>query len=152
MSGTELASEQVADALQRVLATEHAAVWVLGSLGAATSGSLTPALLERVERAWSAHRGRRDRLHSLLLDLGQEPVGSQAAYSVPTPIGRPVEVERAAADVELAGTRAWAYLVAGTTGRTRRWAAGVLVELAVSAVTFGAEPEALPGAGDLVTG
>ncbi|MEE3126212.1 MAG: ferritin-like domain-containing protein [Actinomycetota bacterium] len=150
MSSSGLASDQVADALQRVLATEHAAVWTFGSLGAATSASATPLLLARVQRAWDEHRGRRDRLHALLLDLGHEPVGSQAAYAVPSPLGRPVDVERAAARVELAGTRAWAFLVASTTSGTRRWAAGVLGELAVSAVAFGADPEPLPGAGDLV--
>ena len=96
MSSSGLASDQVADALQRVLATEHAAVWTFGSLGAATSASATPLLLAQVQRAWDEHRGRRDRLHALLLDLGHEPVGSQAAYAVPSPLGRPVDVERAA--------------------------------------------------------
>ncbi|WP_298748805.1 ferritin-like domain-containing protein [uncultured Nocardioides sp.] len=150
MSGTDLASDRLADALQRVLATEHAAVWAFGSLGAATSQSATPELLARVGRAWEEHRGRRDRLHGLLLELGREPVGSEAAYTVPSPIGRPDDVERAAVRVERAGTQAWAFLVASTTGGTRRWAAGVLTELAVSAVRFGAEPEPMPGAGDLL--
>ena len=137
MSGTDLASDRLADALQRVLATEHAAVWAFGSLGAATSQSATPELFARVGRAWEEHRGR-------------EPVGSEAAYTVPSPIGRPDDVERAAVRVERAGTQAWAFLVASTTGGTRRWAAGVLTELAVSAVRFGAEPEPMPGAGDLL--
>lgn len=136
------------DALQRVLAAEHAAVWTFGSLGAATSMSATPVLFELVGDAWSAHRERRDRLAELLLAQGVDPVGSQAAYAVPEPLARPADVGAAAARVEQVCAEAWSFLVASSTGGTRRWAGGVLVELALSGVAFGAAPEALPGAGD----
>lgn len=138
------------DALQRVLAAEHAAVWTFGSLGAATSMSATPVLFERVSEAWTAHRERRDRLAELLLEAGEAPVGSQAAYAVPEPLARPEDVEAAAARVEQVAAGAWSFLVASSTGGTRRWAGTVLVDLAVSAVGFGAEPEPLPGAGDVL--
>ncbi len=140
------------DALQRALAAEHAVVWTLGSLGAATSMSRTPALFEQVTEAWEAHRERRDRLQQLIAQAGGTPVGSQAAYAVPSPLARPLDVQRAAADLEQVSTRTWAYLVASSTGGTRRWAAGVLQEVAVAAVRFGAEPEAMPGAPDLLPG
>lgn len=138
------------DALQRVLAAEHAAVWTFGSLGAATSMSATPLLFERVGEAWAAHRDRRDELSESLLALGAAPVGSQAAYAVPGPLPRPEDVEAAAARVERVCADAWSFLVASSTGSTRRWAGVELIALAVSAVAFGGEPEPLPGAADVL--
>lgn len=138
------------DALQRVLATQHAAVWTFGSLGAATSMSATPVLLELVGDAWTAHRARRDRLVALVLEAGAAPVGSRAAYAVPEPLARPADVETAAARVEQVSAEAWSFLVAHSTGGTRRWAGQVLTELAVSAVAFGAAAEPLPGAADVL--
>lgn len=143
-------SPGLADALQRVLAGEHAAVWALGTLGAATSMSATPALFTQVSEAWEGHRDRRDRLAELVRDLGEDPVGSQAAYAVPEPLATPDDVRRAAARVELVSAEAWSFLVASSTGGTRRWATRVLTELAVSAVLLGAGPSPLPGAGDLL--
>ena len=140
------------DALQRVLAAEHAAVWTFGSLGAATSMSATPVLFERVSAAWTAHRDLRDDLVERLLDAGEAPVGSQAAYAVPEPLARPQDVEAAAARVERVCAGAWAFLVANCTGGTRRWAAGVLAELAVSGVALGGELEPFPGAMDVWPG
>ena len=138
------------DALQRVLAAEHAAVWTFGSLGAATSMSATPVLFERVSAAWAAHRDRRDDLVERLLAAGEAPVGSQAAYAVPEPLARPEDVEAAAARVERVCADAWSFLVASSTGSTRRRAGATLLESAVSAVGFGAEPEPLPGAADVL--
>lgn len=138
------------DALQRVLAAEHAAVWTFGSLGAATSASATPALFGLVSDAWTAHRERRDRLGRMLLALDESPVGSQVAYAVPGPLDLPADVESAAARVERISAEAWAFLVASSTGSTRRWAATVLTELALSALALGSAPEPLPGAGDLL--
>lgn len=140
----------VTDALQRVLEAEHAAVWTFGSLGAATSQSATPALFEQVGTAWAAHRARRDELAARLLDAGEAPVGSRAAYAVPEPLARPEDVAAAAARVERVCADAWSFLVAGSAGGTRRWAGGVLVAVATSAVAFGAEPEPLPGAADVL--
>lgn len=140
----------VTDSLQRVLAAEHAAVWTFGSLGAATSMTATPVLFAQVTDAWEAHRQRRDRLATLLLDLDAEPAGSQAAYAVPEPLRSPADVAAAAARVERVSADAWSFLVASTTAGTRRWAGQVLTELALSAVAFGAAPEPLPGAADLL--
>lgn len=138
------------EALQRVLSSEHAAVWVLGSLGAATSASATPDIFSRVAASYDAHRVRRDRLAERLLELDAEPVQSQAAYAVPEPIGDPSRVADAAVRVERTSAEAYAFLVASSTGATRRWAAQVLGEVAVSAVGLGAAPEPLPGASDLL--
>lgn len=139
------------DALQRVLASEHAAVWVLGSLGAATSMSAAPDLFERLSRAHEAHRTRRDRLAALLLDRGTPPVGSEVAYAVPGELGSPTRVAEAAARVERSSSTAWSFLVASSTGATRRWAAQELSGTALSGLGLGGPPEALPGAADLLT-
>ncbi|WP_300645916.1 DUF4439 domain-containing protein [Nocardioides sp.] len=137
------------DALQRVLAFEHAAVWVLGSAGAATSMSATPELFERLSGAHESHRSRRDRLAAALLAQGAEPVQSEAAYAVPEDLSSPGTAAEAAVRVERSSATAWAFLVASSTGATRRWAAQVLTSVAVSAVGLGGDSEPLPGAGDL---
>jgi hypothetical protein len=138
------------EALQQVLATEHAAVWSFGSLGAATSMSTTPVLFEQVGTGWSTHRGLRDVLQARVLAAGEAPVGSRAAYDVPQALDRPEDVAIEAARVERACADAWTFLVASSTGSTRRWAGGVAVALATSAVRFGAAPESLPGAADVL--
>ncbi|MGV3563989.1 MAG: DUF4439 domain-containing protein [Nocardioides sp.] len=139
------------DALQRVLASEHAAVWVLGSVGAATSMSATPDLFERLSGAHDSHRARRDLLAAALLAQGAEPVQSEAAYVVPEDLSSPAAAAEAAVRVERSSATAWAFLVASSTGATRRWAAQVLTSVAVSAVGLGGDSEPLPGAGDLST-
>ncbi|MDP3890795.1 DUF4439 domain-containing protein, partial [Nocardioides sp.] len=63
------------DALQSTLAGEHAAVWVLGVLGARTSALSDPAtpgggLREELAGSYREHRTRRDHLDGVLLDLG----------------------------------------------------------------------------------
>lgn len=138
------------EALQRVLSAEHAAVWTLGSLGAATSMSATPVLFAQVGAAWEAHRERRDALEARLLAAGEAPVGSRAAYDVPEPLTGPEAVAAAAAAVERVCADAWSFLVASSTGSTRRWAGGLVVALATSAVALGAAPEPLPGAADVL--
>ena len=138
------------DALQRVLASEHAAVWVLGSLGAATSMSATPDLFDRLSRAHEAHRARRDRLTALLLERGVPPVRSEVAYAVPEDLGQPARVGEAAVRAERSSSTAWSFLVASSTGATRRWAAQELTRTALTAVGLGGTPEPLPGAADLL--
>lgn len=137
------------EALQRVLASEHAAVWVLGSAGAATSMSATPDVFERLSEAYESHRARRDRLAAALLAQGAEPVQSEAAYVVPEDLSSPASAAAAAVRVERSSATAWAFLVASSTGATRRWAAQVLSAVAVSAVGLGGDAEPLPGATDL---
>ena len=152
LEGTGRAAEpEGLDALQRVLATEHAAVWVLGSVGAATSMSATPDLFERLSGAHESHRARRDLLAAALLAQGAEPVQSEAAYVVPEDLSSPAAAAEAAVRVERSSATAWAFLVASSTGATRRWAAQALTSVAVSAVGLGGDSEPLPGAGDLST-
>lgn len=147
MSGTDEGAGQAREAMQVALAAEHAAVHVLGALGAATSLSATPDLYDAVSASWARHRDVRDALVAAVTAADGEPVGSEAAYELPA-LGGPDAVARAAADVELATAGALGYLVATSTGGTRRRAALWLADAAVAAVGFGSAPEPLPGVDD----
>ena len=71
----------LADALQTTLEAEHAAVYVYGVLGARTSASADPQLYGDLVAGYSAHRGRRDQLRTMLHDLGETPVAAEPALA-----------------------------------------------------------------------
>jgi hypothetical protein len=137
------------DALQTALAAEHAAVHVYGALGAATSVSATPELFAEVDAAYTAHRDLRDRLTAALVEAGATPVAAEPAYDVPTRLGNPALVRRAAARLEDACAETWAWVVANTVDAERRRAVETLTRTAVRALTFRGSPEIFPGAGEL---
>ena len=137
-------------ALQRTLAAEHAAVWVLGVVGGRTSASRSQQLDDAVAAAYVAHRSRRDQLTSTIRDLGSDPVASEAAYDLPRPIEGPGPSDRqlaaAALEVEQRCAATYAFLVAQTSGRERGWAIRALNEAAVRELAFRGTPEMVPGA------
>jgi hypothetical protein len=132
-------------ALQTALAAEHAAVYVLGALGGRTSRSASPDLYAAVSAAYAAHRARRDQLVRTISGAGGEPVASEAAYRLPTRMDTPEQISRAAREVEHRCARTYAYLVAETTGRQRRWAITALNEAAVRVLVLRGTPEMFPG-------
>lgn len=134
------------DALQTTLAAEHAAVFAYGVLGGRTSRSATPELFDAVSAAYAAHRARRDHLVREIAALGEQPVAAEAAYDVPQPLQTPRQVERAALDLERSCATTYAYLVASTADRRRRWAIEALNETAVRELVFRGTPETFPGA------
>jgi hypothetical protein len=86
----EPASEEEVEALQGLLATEHAAAWGWEVVGA----RLEPGSQIVARTAVAAHLSRRDRLTSLLLDRGATPVAASAAYELPPlPPGQPAALE-----------------------------------------------------------
>ncbi|KQQ41634.1 MULTISPECIES: DUF4439 domain-containing protein [unclassified Nocardioides] len=137
-------------ALQTTLEGEHAALYVLGVLGARTSASASPELYARLQGLYAAHRARRDDLSGTLLSLGEDPVGAAVAYDVPGPAagvaaqgaGPVVDTARG---VEARCARAYAVLVGSSTGARRRWAVDALRVTAVGLLDLGGSPEALPG-------
>ena len=133
------------DALQTTLAAEHAAVAVLGVLGGRTSRTATPTLFATVSATYAAHRARRDHLVRELTDLGAEPVAAEAAYDAPRPLDTADQVERAGLEVERSCAATYAWLVASSTGETRRWAIAALNETAVRELAFRGTPEMFPG-------
>ncbi|TIC80887.1 DUF4439 domain-containing protein [Nocardioides sp. GY 10127] len=118
----QLATEGVT-ALQDALAAEHAACWVYASLGAATSASTQTVQYEAVTAAEATHRARRDVLEAALRGAGEDPVGSAAAYDLPS-LRTTARVRAEAVDLETGCAEALGYVVATTTGALRRWAVG----------------------------
>lgn len=136
-------------ALQTALETEHAAIYVLGVLGARTSQSASPELFASIGESYAAHRGRRDHLTRTLRDLGAEPVGTRAAYDVPSALGTPEAVTARALELERSCSATYAYLVGSTTGELRAWAVRTLHMTAVRELVFRGTPEMFPGDDEL---
>lgn len=134
------------DALQVVLAGEHASLYVYGVLGARTSASASPQLFASVTGAYEAHRAHRDRLSAMLRAAGATPVASEAAYEIPAPLGTPALVAEAALRLERRSASTYAWLVANTVGDRRRWAIEALTDAAVRELGFRGSPEIFPGA------
>jgi hypothetical protein len=135
-------------ALQTTLAAEHAAVYVLGTLGGRTSQSADAQLFETITAAFAAHRVRRDELTAAIADLGAEPVAAEAAYDVPAGLQRAARIARVARETEEACATTYAWLVANTVDELRRWAIKALNETAVRVLTLRGTPEMFPGAGE----
>lgn len=144
-----MSSEGVLDALQDVLADEHAALYAYGVLGARTSQSATPVLYDVLTVAYRRHRARRDRLRLLVADQGGEPVVADPAYVVPGPAQGVEQVQVVAREVESRSTEALAALVARSTGAVRSWALDEAVWSATWQVELGGDPSTWPGAPEL---
>jgi hypothetical protein len=140
------------EALQTALEAEHAALHVLGVLGARTSRSAQPELYAAVSDAYAAHRARRDQLRSLVRDGGGTPVAAETAYELPAPLRTPGHVTRAALELERRCATTYAWLVANTVGEDRAWAVRALTSTAVRELTFRGSPEIFPGAGEYADG
>jgi hypothetical protein len=78
------------EALQGLLAAEHAAAWGWEVAGAELDGIARALAREAV----AAHRARRDRLSALLRDRGAEPAPASAAYALPEQTDDPVAALR----------------------------------------------------------
>ena len=76
------ADQETTDALQRALASEHAAVWVLQLVTAFLPAELAGQLAESA----AAHRARRETVARLLRDRAATPVAAEPAYAAPGPV------------------------------------------------------------------
>lgn len=133
------------DALQRTLAGEHAAVYVLAALGGRASSLTAPVLRAALTAAYDAHVLRRDQLRTMLAAAGADPVAAEPAYRLPSPLVTIEQIAAAALRVERRTATGYAGLVAAAGGSTRTWAVEALVETATGEWGFGGTPEALPG-------
>ncbi|MGC4109057.1 MAG: DUF4439 domain-containing protein [Nocardioides sp.] len=133
------------EALQRTLAGEHAAIYVLAALGGRASTLTAPALRTALASAYGAHVERRDRLRLMIASAGTDPVAAEPAYRIPADLDTAAQIESRALAVEQACTSTYSALVAATTDGDRRWAVEALVATAVAEAAFGARPQALPG-------
>jgi hypothetical protein len=132
-------------ALQRTLAGEHAAVYVLAALGGRASTVATPALRVALDTAYDAHVQRRDQLRQMVAAAGATPVAAEPAYHLPGPLTGPGQIQARALGVQRSCAATYAALVAATTGADRRWAVDALVATAVAEAAVGGGPQALPG-------
>jgi hypothetical protein len=133
--------KKLVDAVQAVLAAEHATVYGYGVVG----GRIESSRQDEARSAYDAHRARRDALRREVRDLGGEPEPAAAAYSLPFAVPDSAAAVRLAAELEdrLAGV--YADLVRVSEGARRREAAGVLREAAVRSVRWRGSSVAFPG-------
>ncbi|MEU6999126.1 ferritin-like domain-containing protein [Nonomuraea sp. NPDC046570] len=129
------------EALRKVLAAEHAAVYAYGLLGARTTG----ALRSRVSAAFDAHRGMRDQLRSLITTRGGKPSEPEASYALPVTPGSAAEAVRLAVQIESGVTTAYLELTATPSPALRRLAALAMQESATRSYGFRPTLTAFPG-------
>ncbi|WP_141013883.1 ferritin-like domain-containing protein [Nocardioides sambongensis] len=134
-------------ALQEALAAEHAAVFVLGALGARTSQSAAPTSYGLLTDAYLTHQARRDTLVEMVRAAGASPRPAEPGYQLGA-LQNAAQIERRAGQLETSCQDVYAYLVANATGAQRRYAIGALLDAAVRARSFGAAAENLPGLAD----
>jgi len=133
------------DALQTALAAEHAAVYVLASLGGRLSRSDNATLFETVEQAYDDHVAARDTLIDHVVAAGARPIGSAAAYDLPRGAGSPVGIRRAALALEQHCAATYLSLVTAVNGDQRRLLITLLGDAAVRQLDFGGSVETFPG-------
>lgn len=134
------------DALQTALAAEHAAVFVVGYLGAQTSESATPQLYAAFRDTLDTHRDRRDRLATLLRDAGADPVAAAASYELPQVVTNDVDsLQAAGVAIERACGATYGFLVASTPADRRAWAVQAVLDSALRELDLGGDPRPFPG-------
>jgi hypothetical protein len=155
---SEIGTREV-DALQQVLADEHAAVYLLGAVGARIPDDSAATAREVVRDAYEAHRRRRDLLIAMIVAAGGRPVGSATAYDLPrrrrgapssgiAGIEGPEEALAAARDIERRSATGYAAAVGSTTGEVRVMMIEALNDAAVRVLALRGTPELFPGAGE----
>lgn len=122
-------SDAETTALQAALAAEHAAIYGYGVAGA----RLTGAEQQRAQKAYDAHRARRDQVAALIQGRGEDPAAAAPAYELPFAVGGAAAARRLMVRVEEGVAAAYADLVRAGAGDMRELAARVLQEVAVRA-------------------
>lgn len=133
------------EALQRTLAAEHAAVFVFGALGGRASSLSAPQLQNDVTSAYDVHLARRDRLRAMITAAGADPIASDPAYRLPSPLNTAQQIAAEALRVQSACVTTYAALVAAGDRGERRWALDAMTQTALTEADFGGRPQPLPG-------
>lgn len=134
-----------ADALQRALAADHAALWALGLVTAFLPAELAAAVAE----AATAHQARRDAVDRLLRDRGAVPAAPEAAYAAPAPVTDQASALALLVTAESDVAAAWRSALERTDDTAvRALALDALVDAAVRATRWrraaGATPLTVP--------
>jgi len=130
------------DALQQVLAGEHAAVYGYGVVGARLAGG--PSERAAVS-GWDTHRARRAAVSALVVGVGGQPVPAAAGYELGAPVTDPDQARALAARIEQHAAATYADLVGAVNGSVRSSAASWLVDAAVRATAWSGQPQTFPG-------
>lgn len=133
------------EALQRALASEHAAVYLLASLDGRLSTTDDASLYDALQEAYDAHVAARDTLVDQVVAAGAKPVGSAAAYDLPAGAETPAGIRRAVLQLEQRSAATYLSLVAEVTGAQRRLLVTLLGDAAVRELSFGGTPQTFPG-------
>lgn len=139
-SVTEL-EDDTAEALQRALGAEHAAVWVY---------SLVRAFLDAdydggIARGERAHLERRDECERLLTSAGRTPRPAEPAYVLADPVTDAASAARAVATAEADAATGWHGVLERTDEKTvRTFAAHCLVSAATRGVHWREAAELRP--------
>src|SRR5437899_2400678 len=131
-------------AAQKVLAGEHAAVYVYAVVAARMSGTVRTL----AAAAYDAHRARRSRLETLLRDAGAEPVAAEPAYDLGALVTTEAIAKALAARVENGVAATCADLVLTANGDLRVEAARWQLDAAVRAAGWSGTTLAFPGLGE----
>lgn len=130
------------DALQQVLAGEHAVVWAYGTLGP----RLADPEAERALTLLVLHQRRRDAVRAQLVGAGAQPVVAEPAYDVPVDPVDPASAAELAALVEERLAAVYGDLVAATdAAELRTQAVTGLVDSAVRASSWAPIATTFPG-------
>jgi hypothetical protein len=136
------------EALQEVLAGEHAAVYGYGVVGARLAGRPD-------ERAavtgYDTHRARRAAVVLLVTQAGGQPTPAAAGYDLGGPVSSPAQARTLAARIEQGAAATYADLVGSVAGTLRTSAAGWLSDAAVRAAGWSGHPDTFPGLGSAGT-
>jgi hypothetical protein len=128
-------------ALQQALAGEHAAVWAGGRAAAKLAGQQRADALAGLE----VSRNARDKLMSMVIAAGGQPVPAAAAYLEPDEVTGAGTARDLLAHVNLALCPIYAGLVGHSDPADRKWPLRRCREAALSALAWGAPPMPFPG-------
>jgi Domain of unknown function (DUF4439) len=128
-------------ALQAVLAGEHATIYGYGVAGARLTGGARNRALADYDR----HRARRDELEGLIRSRGEQPVAAAASYVLPAPVTSAHDAGVLATLLEERLAALWADAVAALSGSLRTVAVSGLRDAAVQAARWRGASIAFPG-------
>lgn len=107
-------ADDTTQAVQRALATEHAAIWCYTFAAAFITGSTA------VTDGATSHQARRDGIERLLKDGGADPVPAQPTYAPPKPVTDATSAAVLLATAESDCTQAWRSVLEHTDDPTLR--------------------------------
>jgi hypothetical protein len=112
---TAPSQDAVVQALQRVVAAQHAAVYGYPVIGVRLTD---PAQVRRARQLEAAHRELRDQLMGQLAGRGVDPVAAEPSYTAAQPVTGPGSAQRWAVQLEQDCAGAYRYLLVATTTST----------------------------------